>query len=310
VGSYDTALLLVKNGADVNIKSENGLPIEIANRTKSIQIIQLLETSDMSGTTYSAFYSDSELFTRSASKFMESSAEIEDDDSDRLSTSINNFTLRPSSAIEAIIHRVPGLTIEAPKKNASKDRSLLFQPCNYKNWFFYSVDHHNFVGRINRARVTDKFEPLIVSVLPEPLKLRYRIIIWTRMGDKQIFVSWDKSHKGIKWSKGIPVDIEKKLKETILANFRPKEAELLMNLEYIKTDDGFKDKLYEFEAFDPLVHIQFSCAYSVQRPRCFSVGVLYAKDGQTTETENFNNGIEQHITPIVTLSRIWKPRIQ
>lgn len=258
VGSHDTVLLLIKNGADVSIKGENGLPIEIAQRTQNQQIISLLENKmenkDLIGNTYSAFYSDSNLFTRSASKFIYSSAEVEEEDVP--TSSLSTLTLRPSSAIEAIISKVPGFSIEQPKRNASRDRTLLFQPCNYKNWFFHSMDHHNFVGRINRARVTDKFEPLIVSVMSEELKLRYRIIIWTRMGDKQIFHSWDKSHKPIKWSKGIPADIEKKIKETIIATFRPKEADLIMNLEYVKTDQTFKDKLFEFETYDPLVFRQ------------------------------------------------------
>ena len=74
------------------------------------------------------------------------------------------------------------------------------------------------------------------------------------MGDKQFFIPYE-SNKTIKWSKGIPSDIEKKIKETIIQTYRPKETDINLTLEYAKTDQNFKDRLFEFEADDPLVRI-------------------------------------------------------
>jgi len=47
-------------------------------------------------------------------------------------------------------------------------------------------------------------------------------------------------------------------------------------LEYVK-EDKLPDELLEFETYDPL------------RAKCFSVGVLYSREGQVDESEMFNN---------------------
>ena len=55
IGSYETALLLLKNGADVTIKSDSGTPLEIATKTGDARLIALLESGNSTGSTYTAF---------------------------------------------------------------------------------------------------------------------------------------------------------------------------------------------------------------------------------------------------------------
>jgi hypothetical protein len=86
------------------------------------------------------------------------------------------------------------------------------------------------------------------------------------------------SSKTIKWKNGLSTDLRKfvELKVNEIRKV-PADTAMQLNLDY-KPGEDLRDKLLEFEVNDPL------------RPRCFCVGVLYAKKGQTTEVENFNNG--------------------
>lgn len=52
---------------------------------------------------------------------------------------------------------------------------------NLESFISKILEHVNFVGRVNRKGFADKYEPLIVSILPEASQNRYRIVIWSRL---------------------------------------------------------------------------------------------------------------------------------
>ena len=121
---------------------------------------------DLSGSTYSAFQGgkntpftrtgEIDFFQRSKltntdSKFIrrvsDAEGEVEDLNRDYSTMTLrsprntnNNATIRFPVDVkyEPIILPVRGFTFEIGKSNATSDRTLLFQPCNYKNWFYYS----------------------------------------------------------------------------------------------------------------------------------------------------------------------------
>lgn len=103
---------------------------------------------------------------------------------------------------------------------------------------------------MNRQRTTDKFEPLVLSILPETKM--FRIIIWTRLGDKQVFFPIKDPKAKIKWKHGLPNDLKAFIQETILEK-RPRDKTVNLFIEFIKNDQPLRDKLLEFEHYDPLV---------------------------------------------------------
>lgn len=110
-----------------------------------------------------------------------------------------------------IVGHHSGFYEETGAENPSPEIALLFQHCNYKNWFYHSgnfsifflifyefswfnffwlvvdriVDHTVFVGRMNRKNCTDKFEPIIVAVTQDATR-QTRLIVFTRLGDMQV----------------------------------------------------------------------------------------------------------------------------
>ncbi|PRP78428.1 signal-induced proliferation-associated 1-like protein 1-like [Planoprotostelium fungivorum] len=187
----------------------------------------------------------------------------------------------PSASTENnILGHFNGFYEEYGTNNPSGDRNLLFQPQNYKNWFFHS-EHTNFVGKMNRRGSTERFEPLIVSVTYDILHHRYRMILFSRLGDKQVFLDPPKGDrdklKSINFRKGLPKEFTQVMKEKIYTD-RPKDVgvvDLNISLELVTTD--LSQKLLDFETYDPL------------RAKCFSIGVLLSKEGQLLEDEQFNN---------------------
>jgi hypothetical protein len=63
------------------------------------------------------------------------------------------------------------------------------------------------------------------------------------------------SSKISKLKNGLPKEITNLVKEKILAQ-RNRETELTLSLNYIRDDNSFRDKLLEFETYDPLVHLE------------------------------------------------------
>eukprot|EP00027_Filamoeba_sp_ATCC50430_P004823 CAMPEP_0168560428 /NCGR_PEP_ID=MMETSP0413-20121227/11055_1 /TAXON_ID=136452 /ORGANISM="Filamoeba nolandi, Strain NC-AS-23-1" /LENGTH=851 /DNA_ID=CAMNT_0008591729 /DNA_START=131 /DNA_END=2682 /DNA_ORIENTATION=- len=190
--------------------------------------------------------------------------------------------LDASELSRVIINPFPGIKIEdtnpniqVPSNSSYKSPSLNIKPYNYKNWFYHS-DHINFIGMMNRKSSTERFEPLVVSVLPEPDASRYRVIVWSRLGDKEVYVPYDKNNNKHKWKSGLPASVVAAVKQKILES-RPKDKDVNILLDYFKDSSLIREKLLEFEAYDPL------------RPKVFSVGVLFAKEGQTNESDNFAN---------------------
>jgi len=175
---------------------------------------------------------------------------------------------------EPLVAAAEGMKIENTKSKPSKDRDLMFAPCHYKNWFYHSKEYYVFVGKMNRKRSVDSYEPIVVSILPE--SNRFRIIIWSRLGDRQYFFPVDGSKK-LKWKNGLPKDINTFIAEKI-QEYRGKDwVHLNLQLEYVKTTLPLRDQLLRFETCDPL------------RAKCFNIGLVYSKEGQTTESEVFNN---------------------
>lgn len=284
-GNKATVLLLLKNGAKVDATADEnlGTPIDIAIKEKKEELLKYLKTNpdEITESTYDAFVEKSNRsgpapFIRQATtRFIDKKAEEELVDPSFLKSSIEIETkVEPANDEAAIVGHYPGFKLELGKKGASNERKLLFVPENYKAWFYHS-DHFNYVGKVNKRGSKDTWEPLIISILPE--ENRIRINLWSRLGDVQFFFPQDKKLKGTKYEKGIPKEILNAIKSK-LQEFRKDKNEIFIFLEYVKQQNlELKNKLLEFEAYDPL------------RPKCFSIGVLYSKSGQTYEDQQFNN---------------------
>lgn len=185
---------------------------------------------------------------------------------------------RPSQAVPKIpqgidfIAQYPGFRIEPLRAVASAERKLMFQPCHYRIWFFHSP-HLNYVGTINRKHSEEKFEPVVVSVLPGEQSAR--IIVRSRLGDHQLIHQLG-DNKKVKWKKGLPSTVKAAVAAEI-QKLRGDSKPLHLSLDYVKHDQELLTKLLRFETGDPL------------RAKCFNIGVVYSKEGQTTEEEAFNN---------------------
>jgi len=293
-GNRDTILLLLQYGADPHFKSQNGTAVEIAKREHKDDIAEMLEVNVLDGSTYTSFQGKEDLISTVPAPFCRVEHHMKFVTKESEESLLSDKSLSPSSSLASmedlsafkdmtvvkpsskpIVNLYPGFRLELGKPNSSKERKLLFPACNYKNWF-YHAEHVNFVGRVNRKGFTDKYEPIIVSILPETSQNRYRIIIWSRLGDFQVFFFPPQSLKTPKFKNGLPSEFLKFIKQQILET-RPKDKDIDLELDYEKDLVPLKDRLLEFETGDPL------------RAKCFSVGVLYSKDGQNNEQEQFAN---------------------
>ncbi|PRP86824.1 Protein F53A10.2, isoform a [Planoprotostelium fungivorum] len=190
-----------------------------------------------------------------------------------------------------IVGHYPGFYEETGVPNPNPEVSLLFQHCNYKNWFYHQ-EHAVYIGRMNRRNTTDKFEPLIITVTQDIHK--YRMIVFTRLGDMQVLLPIHTEvnpRKSLQHSfselpgkgKQLSKELLQLAKEKIIETRGTDRTELLISLElagpsYNKENTKeMRDRLLEFEQYDPL------------KAKCFNVGVLYSKEGQTNEDEQFGN---------------------
>lgn len=74
-----------------------------------------------------------------------------------------------------------------------------------------------------------------------------------------------------------------------------------------KETDALKQQLLEFEHLDPMVIVPVGVTNN-QKPKCMSIGVLYCKEGQTTESEMFGNGTISGNCRLNT-GRTWKSSV-
>lgn len=112
-------------------------------------------------------------------------------------------------------------------------------------------------------------------------------------GEEYSFFANDHSpSKPIQWKKGLPSDIELHIKKIIAENRKEKPEDVFLFTEYVKNPEVCNE-LLEFEIGDPL------------KTKCFSIGVLYSKAGQTTESEMFNNGKREKKNQISSLFIIF-----
>jgi len=180
-----------------------------------------------------------------------------------------------SESTTKIVNSFPGFRIEygtpdlVPKPS---DLKLLYEPPHYYNWFYHS-DHFNYVGKINKKGSTTQWEPIIISTLMETRCIRINLL--SRLGSMQMFHPILSKKALVIGKKELPKEIIDTIKKRIMET-RPKDNELKMELELVQ-DVSIRKSLLEFESYDPL------------RPKCFSIGVLYSKQGQTTESEQFGN---------------------
>eukprot|EP01117_Protostelium_nocturnum_P010616 TRINITY_DN3818_c0_g1_i1.p1 TRINITY_DN3818_c0_g1~~TRINITY_DN3818_c0_g1_i1.p1 ORF type:complete len:860 (-),score=351.26 TRINITY_DN3818_c0_g1_i1:43-2622(-) len=191
-------------------------------------------------------------------------------------------SIEETRALERNVLPHPEFSIEIGSNDPSTVRTISKQPYHYKNWFYHS-DHHNYIGMMPRKGKSGRWEPILVSVIPfENPPDKIRLIVWSRLGDRACFFQFPaaskvSSAKAIKWKNGLPQEVLNFVKEQVQEQRKSKEPDLVIHLEYIKNYEDVKDQLFEFEALDPM------------RPKCFSVGVVFAKQGQTDEKEIFNN---------------------
>jgi Rap/ran-GAP/Ankyrin repeats (3 copies)/WW domain len=182
-----------------------------------------------------------------------------------------------------------GWTRELGSASAVSDRGLV-RPRTFFKYFFYHSPHYNYVGRVNRARTSEKFEPLIVSVVRDiksdttPDQPLLRVYVWLRTGDEHYFAPWSEKFDKHNWKEGLPGLVEKFVTDKISKSRRGDTVPVQIMLDPVKEKDhlSMANELLKFSNDDP------------RRATCFSIGLLYSKKGQTHEDQQFNN---EHASP-------------
>jgi hypothetical protein len=177
----------------------------------------------------------------------------------------------------------------------------------------HCAEQLTYVGAVTKIDSTFQYDPLVVSVLPEAK--RYRVMIWTPQLVLQIFLENVKRHERSRSFDDGKTDLsddednanakekakemlgnaknalkskflkfESKphlssalLKEHVAIALAPHRGiDIQIELDHVSKDDVLREALLKFELEDPL------------RPRCFSIGVVFAKENQN-EDEFFAN---------------------
>eukprot|EP01113_Clastostelium_recurvatum_P034566 TRINITY_DN4704_c0_g1_i3.p1 TRINITY_DN4704_c0_g1~~TRINITY_DN4704_c0_g1_i3.p1 ORF type:complete len:975 (-),score=243.49 TRINITY_DN4704_c0_g1_i3:78-3002(-) len=146
----------------------------------------------------------------------------------------------------------------------------------------YSNDHTLCVGYVRPGRDNQVLDPILVSIMRVPTDGVYRAILWTKYGDFSFYIAAPNMQVAPKrllssFSKPLQANISRLLLQNV-PNIVPDKAKVW--LDEIKLDTDFeeiKQSLKDFEQSNP------------QRPNRYSIGVLYSKDGQTTEEEIIAN---------------------
>src|SRR5690242_19342099 len=102
-----------------------------------------------------------------------------------------------------------------------------------------------------------------------------------------MFFSCDTT-KMVKWKQGLPQVIKTAITDSIRDQRNERSTPLHLIVDFVSESQGLRDKLLEFEAYDPLVVLllfHFRSHLLQQRAKCFSIGVVYSKEGQTNENE-------------------------
>ena len=201
---------------------------------------------------------------------------------------------------------------------------------SYHYHYYYSIrssplEHYNFVGMMNRKGRDDVYEPLLISITAD-MHARYRILIWTRQGNLECFLSMEglgssgplsssltrgsssyfansqlqssqpqlapsspqpgshplNSSGGSKiqqklsklksdqlpsdvkaiikgpsaahtFTRPLTTRVDRRFLDKLLEFRKSKDKDVLFTLEYVKHNEQMKEKLLEFESYDPLV---------------------------------------------------------
>jgi RAP1 GTPase activating protein 1 len=158
----------------------------------------------------------------------------------------------------------------------------IYDACSY-NRFFYSKHHVNFGG------VHSTEGPLVVSILKTPINAavdeatvqnadsnhsskstraqRFRVLVWSRYGEKQALVAWSQRLLGT----GRPAG------KRLLKALQSTSPEFLGDVNFYRLDPQEKvaEELLDMELKQVVSNYKF--------------GILYAKEGQYKETDMFSN---------------------
>lgn len=158
----------------------------------------------------------------------------------------------------------------------------IYDACSY-NRFFYSKHHVNFGGMHKTEG------PLVVSLLKTPVNVaaddaavqnidghssssktkaqRFRVLVWSKYGEKQALVAWSQRLLGASRPPG----------KRLLKALQSTSPEFLGQVDFYRLDPQEKvaEELLEMELKQVVSNYKF--------------GILYAKEGQYRETDMFSN---------------------